>query len=48
VQLLLNEETKQVNVVADYDRVITLPGLEKTRVVHFHNVGESDFVNTGN
>ncbi len=48
VQLLIDEETKKVNIVADYKVVIVFPGTEKRYTKHFNNVGESDFVNTGN
>lgn len=43
VQMLINDETKVVNVVAQYRRAIVFPGMKKDRVQEFKAVGESDF-----
>lgn len=43
VKMMINEETKAVNVVAEYDHMINLIGVGKKRVVHYRAVGESDF-----
>jgi hypothetical protein len=43
VQLLINEESKKVNVVAEYDHTVALAGTQKVRVLHFKTLAESDY-----
>ena len=43
VQLFLNEDSKRLNVVAEYDHVVSLLGTQKIRVIHFKTLVESDY-----
>lgn len=48
VQLLINEETKRVHVVAEYDHIVELVGTHligppRSRVLHFKTLVESDY-----
>lgn len=47
VKMLLDETAKKVNVVAEYNHIVTLHGLNKQRILHFRAVGESDYEDTG-
>ncbi|MCS6914819.1 MAG: hypothetical protein RMK29_10370 [Myxococcales bacterium] len=43
VQLLVDQETKKVNVVAQYSHTVELIGLNRRRILRMRAVGESDF-----
>lgn len=47
VEMLIDEEKKLVNVIAQYRHFVTFKPLDKVRMFRFRVVGESDFENTG-
>ena len=44
VELRINEETKKVNAIAEYDHTVKLVGTDKVRVIHFRTLAESDYL----